>query len=216
MHPFPTDKRNIQARAAGFAGFVGLASVLAALTPTRPDVVLAYCQSRQIDEEGHEIAPDYRAWTADVSETKWCGDYVRPGVDEILDTLAIKNTIPNVSAVLMRKADLSMIEDRVLELRNAGDWLLYVHLLKQGRIAFVADVLNNHRRHSGSVTIGRGGLNLMREILMVQDIVHRHGDLFADLPEELHVRLVVGAFLLARKSHGPQSPERRRQRNDAQ
>ena len=28
VHPFPTDKRNIRARAAGFAGFVGLASVL--------------------------------------------------------------------------------------------------------------------------------------------------------------------------------------------
>ena len=25
----------------------------------RPDVVLAYCQSRQIDEEGRELAPDY-------------------------------------------------------------------------------------------------------------------------------------------------------------
>ena len=37
----------------------------------QPDVMLAYCQSRQIDEEGRELAPDYLAYTADISETKW-------------------------------------------------------------------------------------------------------------------------------------------------
>jgi glycosyltransferase involved in cell wall biosynthesis len=143
---------------------------LARLIPEfdRPDVVLAYCQSRQIDEEGREIAPDYQVYTADISESKWRAGYVRPGPDEIQDTLVVKNTIPNVSAVLMRRVDVSRIEERLLGLRNAGDWLLYVHLLAQGSIAYLADSLNDHRRHSSSVTIGRGGLNLMREIVMVQ------------------------------------------------
>ena len=110
-------------------------------------MVLAYCQSRQIDEEGRELAPDYLAYTADISETKWCEGYVRPGVDEIRDTLAVKNTIPNVSAVLMRRTDLSSIEHQLVALKNAGDWLLYVHLLERGHIAFVPDALNSHRRH---------------------------------------------------------------------
>jgi hypothetical protein len=138
--------------------------------------VLAYCQSRQIDEQGREIAPDYLAYTADISETKWREDYVRRGLDEIRDTLVVKNTIPNVSAVVMRRVDLSGIEQRLVGLRNAGDWLTYVHVLTHGDIAFVAEPLNAHRRHSSSVTIGRGGLNLMREILMVQQYaLERHG-----------------------------------------
>lgn len=41
VHPFPTDKRNIPARALAFAGFTALATVAAVLRRRRPDVVLA-------------------------------------------------------------------------------------------------------------------------------------------------------------------------------
>ena len=41
VHPFPTDKRNIPARALGFVGFTGLAGLLLLLRRHRPDVVLA-------------------------------------------------------------------------------------------------------------------------------------------------------------------------------
>ncbi|MEQ8840628.1 MAG: glycosyltransferase family 4 protein [Acidimicrobiales bacterium] len=40
VHPFPTDKRNIPARAAAFAGFTVLATIFAVLRRRRPDVVL--------------------------------------------------------------------------------------------------------------------------------------------------------------------------------
>ena len=141
----------------------------------QPGVVLAYCQSKQIDEAGRELAPDYLEYTAEISETKWRHSYERSGVDEIRDTLVIKNTIPNVSAVLMRRTDLSGIEQRLVALKNAGDWLLYAHLLEGGDIAFVPEALNFHRRHGSSVTIGKGGLNLMREILIVQQhLLERH------------------------------------------
>jgi O-antigen biosynthesis protein len=138
-------------------------------------VVLAYSQSRQIDGDGQEIAPDYLAWTEDVDPEKWRTAYVRRGVDEIRDSLIVKNTIPNVSAVLMRKPDVTEIESDLLNLRNTGDWLVYVHLLERGDIAYIPEALNAHRRHGGSVTIGKGGVNLMREILFVQRyILGRH------------------------------------------
>jgi glycosyltransferase involved in cell wall biosynthesis/SAM-dependent methyltransferase len=139
------------------------------------EVVLAYCQSKQIDANGRELAPDYLAWTEDVDASKWRNRYVRGGRDEIRDSLVVKNTIPNVSAVLMRRPDLAAIESQLVTLRNAGDWLTYVHLLERGKIAFVPLSLNFHRRHGSSVTIGQGGLNLMREILQVQRyILDRH------------------------------------------
>ncbi len=40
LHPFPTDKTNIPARAVAFAGFTGMAAVRGALTRIRPDVVM--------------------------------------------------------------------------------------------------------------------------------------------------------------------------------
>jgi glycosyltransferase involved in cell wall biosynthesis len=131
-------------------------------------VVLAYCQSTQIDGDGRIVAPDYLAWTADIDPDRWRRPYVRRGRDEIRDTLIVKNTIPNVSAVVMRRRDLAPVADELVKLRNAGDWLVYLHLLDTGDVAFVPAALNYHRRHGGSVTIGKGGLNLMREILVVQ------------------------------------------------
>jgi glycosyltransferase involved in cell wall biosynthesis/SAM-dependent methyltransferase len=171
----------------------------------RPEVMLAYCQSRQIDEQGREIAPDYLAYTADISDTKWRRAYIRPGLDEITDTLVVKNTIPNVSAVLMRRPDLSGIEQQLLALRNTGDWLLYIHLLEQGSIAFVPDALNFHRRHSGSVTIGYGGLNLMRETLIVQQhVLHRHG-ISPDVEMKRKTSLQVTYEYLGLHAEGPAS-----------
>jgi colanic acid biosynthesis glycosyl transferase WcaI len=41
VHPFPTDKRNIPARALAFGGFTALAALVGASSRTRPDVVLA-------------------------------------------------------------------------------------------------------------------------------------------------------------------------------
>jgi colanic acid biosynthesis glycosyl transferase WcaI len=61
VHPFPTDKRNIRARAAGFAGFVGLASMLAAVTPARPDAVLAMSPPLPIGLAGLAVARLRRA-----------------------------------------------------------------------------------------------------------------------------------------------------------
>jgi glycosyltransferase involved in cell wall biosynthesis/SAM-dependent methyltransferase len=151
--------------------------LLETLVPTfaNSNVVLAYTQSTQVDDQGREIAPDYLGWTDDVHRTKWRQPYVRPGVEEIRDSLIIKNTIPNVSAVLMRKPNLAPIEAELLALRNAGDWLVYIHLLERGDLAFIPESLNYHRRHGRSVTIGRGGLNLMRETLLVQRrVLDRH------------------------------------------
>jgi hypothetical protein len=139
----------------------------------RADLMLAYRQSRQIDE-GRELARTIPGITG-ISQTKWRSSYVRSGLDEIRDTLAVKNTIPNVSAVLMRRIDLTSIEGPLVAMKNAGDWLLYTHLLERGQIGFVSEALNSHRRHASSVTIGRGGLNLMRESMMVQNYVReRH------------------------------------------
>jgi colanic acid biosynthesis glycosyl transferase WcaI len=41
VHPFPTDKRNIPARALAFGGFTALAALEGAIARTRPDVVFA-------------------------------------------------------------------------------------------------------------------------------------------------------------------------------
>jgi colanic acid biosynthesis glycosyl transferase WcaI len=56
VHPFPTDKTNIPARAVGFAGFTGLTAALAAASPRRPDAVLAMSPPHTLGLAGWGVA----------------------------------------------------------------------------------------------------------------------------------------------------------------
>lgn len=145
-----------------------------------PNVVLAYSQSRKIDQDGNVTRDNYLDYTNDLNNTKWLSPYQRAGDDEIKDTLAIKNTIPNASGVLMRKPDLSGIRDQLLLLRNAGDWLSYAHILESGSIYFTPKTLNSHRVHIGGVTRGGNTVRHMSEIIQVQEYVRAHHELTAD------------------------------------
>lgn len=122
-----------------------------------PKVVMAYCQSRQIDANRHVLAENYLDYTSDLSETRWMNSYIAGGDEEVSAGLAVKNTIPNVSAVVFRREALMKVMrdnlDEILDLRIAGDWLVYLHMLKEGDVLFVPKAMNEHRRHGRSVTI---------------------------------------------------------------
>jgi glycosyltransferase involved in cell wall biosynthesis len=137
------------------------------------DVVLAFSQSKQIDGHGCVLAHNYFDYTKDISEC-WRADYVRDGRDEISHTLCIKNTIPNVSAVLFRRVALenalTCIGTELFNYRVAGDWLIYLHVLLQGKIYYCKLSLNMHRRHAASVTNSIQKLKHIEEIHQVQVI----------------------------------------------
>lgn len=137
-----------------------------------PQALFGYCQSEQIDEYGQVLAPDYLAYTDDLSRTHWSTSFVAEGASEVRAGLAIKNTIPNVSAVLFRRqALLDVLKDNIEEIagyRIAGDWLVYLMLLRSGKIAFEANSHNKHRRHASSVTIGSAAGRHYEEVTRVQ------------------------------------------------
>ena len=138
-------------------------------------VVMAYCQSRQIDEAGDDLANTYLGYTDDVSSEHWLRAYREKGADENGKYLAIKNTIPNVSAVLFRRDALRNAMERELDtmadFRIAGDWIAYLAVLEQGDIAFVPESLNLHRRHAAGLTIGSDQRLHMLEVLRAQQLV---------------------------------------------
>jgi glycosyltransferase involved in cell wall biosynthesis len=133
-----------------------------------PGVVLSYAQSKMMDEHGAIVANDYLSYTRDIDADKWRSEYLRPGNLEIADSLIIKNTIPNASAVLFRKPSTEALRPVMQDLKHAGDWMFYLHILRDGWICFVPEPLNHHRRHNQSVTLGAKAINLFREILRVQ------------------------------------------------
>jgi hypothetical protein len=141
-----------------------------------PKVVLSYCQSRQVDDDGAVLAESYLDYVSDVDPNLWQKDYCRYGMIEIQEALSVRNTIPNVSAVVFRLGPLAQVLQQHIEemagYRNAGDWLCYVRLLSYGGLVwFTASSLNNHRRHLASVTLSSRDARHVEEISAVQRLV---------------------------------------------
>lgn len=135
---------------------------------------MSYSQSRQIDSKGKEIGPDYLEYTSDIDEEKWKKNYVREGTSEICDSLVIKNSIPNVSATVFKKIDMTEVLNELIKFKNAGDWYFYVWLLQKGNVYFVSESLNIHRRHKNSVTQVEDPQFHFNEIVAVQDYIFSH------------------------------------------
>lgn len=147
-----------------------------------PDVVMSYCQSKQMAPDGHILAADYLDYVSDISEDRWVSAYVEDGYVEVLRSFSVKNTIPNVSAVAFkREALLSVLEAHIEEIaafRVAGDWLVYAMLLEHGKIAYSPLSLNLHRRHVASVTHDSDKVMHLAEIAAMQRYMReRHPEL---------------------------------------
>jgi O-antigen biosynthesis protein len=137
------------------------------------DMVFSFCQSRQIDENGNEMAGDYLDYTSEISDI-WRASYLRHGSEEVGEALSIKNTIPNVSAALFRREALvkalAQLGERLFTYRVAGDWLIYLYVVREGRIHFNHLALNSHRRHAKSVTASTDAVRHLQEVADLQRI----------------------------------------------
>lgn len=137
-----------------------------------PSLVMAYCQSRPMDAQGTLMAPDYAAWTDDLSLERWRQPYECSGREEVQAALGVKNTIPNASAAVFRRDVLSTVLqahlDEIASFASAGDWVTYLRMLQHGRIRFDPRPANLHRRHAGSVVACRDAAAHLREVRGVQ------------------------------------------------
>ncbi len=120
-----------------------------------PEVVLSYTESRLINSAGVMLAPNFR-WSRDKEKTgRYKRSYIRSGVEEIEEAMAIRCTIPNVSGVVFRKADDVPIRkylDEAAAFQQVGDWYFYVKMLGHGKISYNKKAMNYFRIHRGSVT----------------------------------------------------------------
>lgn len=140
------------------------------------DVVMSYTQSSQMNEDGHIIDETYLSYVKDIDPERWRQNYRRTAAAEISQGLSVKNSIPNVSAVVFRRKPLlRVLKQHMAHIRSfrvAGDWAAYVHLLSQSgeraAVSFHAAPLNLHRRHNDSVTIAKFGQAELDEIARMQ------------------------------------------------
>ncbi|MFO1134705.1 MAG: glycosyltransferase [Rhodoblastus sp.] len=117
------------------------------------NIFVTYALSTPIDDNGKQLG-DYRPLYLDrINRGRWDRSYSATDQQEIESCLAIANTIPNASSVVFRKFEYDDdLKKMLLSMKLCGDWLFYVHALKGGKIQYLADPLNFHRRHEATVT----------------------------------------------------------------
>jgi len=117
-----------------------------------PEISLVYCQSNRADERGN-ITGNWLNYTDTLDSELFLTNFVMDGNEFIERFLIHKNVIPNASGVLFqspRAAEWVGVDiDPVL--KTCGDWLQYVKLLSNKKIAYSHKALNCFRYHSASV-----------------------------------------------------------------
>ncbi|MBQ3293276.1 glycosyltransferase [Candidatus Saccharibacteria bacterium] len=137
-----------------------------------PDVVISYCDSNRIDENGNITATSCKDWMLAASDTHWNKDYTITGEEEIKSGLSIMNTIPNVSAVVFKQnPKIPTLLEESLKYQISGDWIFYAKLLQTGKIAYCSKSLNYFRKHTGSLSTDVKKFTEVNEVLEIQKII---------------------------------------------
>ena len=141
------------------------------------DVVLSYAESAVIGVMGVTVAPNFR-WSRDKEKTgRYKQSYIKDGKTEVEEILAIRCSIPNVSAVVFKNASyLTKYIDEALKFSQVGDWYFYVKVLENGKIAYNRKSLNKFRLHRGSVTRTISLEKHFNEVKEMQDMIVRDFD----------------------------------------
>ncbi len=138
--------------------------------------VLAFSDSRAVDENGAIILRSYQSYYVDSDASDLASTGIWPADSFARKFLSERNLILNVSAVLWRRsallAALRACGEELRDWRLAGDWRLYLEVLaaSAGNVVHVAEPLNTHRRHTGSVTHSLDAVRHVEEVRQIHRI----------------------------------------------
>jgi glycosyltransferase involved in cell wall biosynthesis len=120
-----------------------------------PEIKLVYCQSNRVDETG-KITGSWLNHTDDLDASLFLTNFVMNGNEFIERFLIYKNVIPNASAVLFSQECAVQLGKLDIDpvLKTCGDWLFYLKMLTNHKVAFIPKALNSFRFHSESVIAG--------------------------------------------------------------
>ncbi|MDO4752854.1 MAG: glycosyltransferase family 2 protein [Candidatus Saccharibacteria bacterium] len=141
-----------------------------------PDVVLSYAESAIINKYGILLMPNFRRSRDKEGTGHFAKSYIRSGQDEIKEIMAIRCTIPNVSAVVFKNTpNLLRSLKQAEKFEQVGDWYLYAKLLEKGKIFYNRKALNFFRLHKESAT-KRGEVHV-KEVAMMHEYFKNKYDL---------------------------------------
>lgn len=116
------------------------------------EIVLSYCQSKRVDEFS-KVKGDWLNHTDSLDKTFFLNNFTVDGNEFIERFLIFRNVIPNASGVLFRRETALSLGELETDsfLRYCGDWLFYIKLITNNKVAFKSTALNCYRYHPQSV-----------------------------------------------------------------
>lgn len=152
------------------------------------EVVLSYTESVIINKNGIIIMPSFRRSRDKEKTGHFANSYIRPGRQEIEEIMAIRCTIPNVSAVVFKNTpNLIKYLKQAERFEQVGDWYLYAKLLENGKIFYNKKSLNFFRVHGGSAT--KRGAEHVRELEKMHEYFKNNYDLSQNVLDFMGVEL---------------------------
>ena len=111
----------------------------------RPDIGLVYCDSHVVQDNQVQPQTFISIKNKEYHTTRWSGNYVNSGSDEIENYLLGGGTINNTSAVLFNSKMLREADPFDMPFRYIGDKYVFVKVLARSRVAYIAESLNYYR-----------------------------------------------------------------------
>jgi len=151
-----------------------LLETLVSRLDAEPGAVFCSCRSVRVSSEG-EIIGLVDSWVADLDPQKWTVDHLADGREECRKYLVRRNTIPNASCVVFRKAVYELVGGADESLVLCGDWKLWASMALKGQIAYVGQALSYYRWHESSVRAKsqRLGMDAVEYLQVVRWILQR-------------------------------------------
>ena len=143
------------------------------IKPIKQDknIYISYADTAFINAWDKIILPTIKP-EIDIRKTNhWESDFVDNGLEEIKNYTFLNCIIANVSSCIIKKDNYDDIFEKIIEYKQAGDWLFYVSVMKKGDIAFCNKPLNYYRLHGNNVT------SVTKKQKHFNEIVRIHGEI---------------------------------------
>lgn len=117
-------------------------------------IQISYASTIFVKGEHEEPFWSIQEYLSDISTTRWSSAFVETAHNIVAEAFAIKNIIPNVSSALFRNNRMDILSDPAWQsMRTVGDWVLYLHLIRGGLLAYDPSATNYYRIHDKNTSV---------------------------------------------------------------
>ncbi len=152
------------------------------------DIVISYADTAFINQDGLIIMKTIKPEIDILKTGHWDSNFVNDSKDEISKYAYLNCTIANVSSIIIKNDDYNEYFKKSREFKQAGDWLFYLNVMKNGKIAFYNKPLNYYRLHGNNVTSTTKKQLYFDEIVKIHDYISAEYSLTTEQKKSIKAR----------------------------